>query len=204
MRTWEDIQNEVLGLMFSNNTGGSKVTLEDQPVAEYVINMADAFNGAIADLGHIYPVKKRIEVEVNEPYEQKELGKICEGFIRVSDDEVYYHRGSQLVSCGNYDILGEDVFIPHNSGKYTIVCETEPMGVDGETVGEFEIELPDDVISAAVYYMAHRLYLEDDVQIATMYYNIFESKKAELKDYYESRSRSGGGFKKFMSVKGWI
>lgn len=204
MRTWEDVQNEVLGLMFSNNTGGVQVTLKDQPVAEYVINMADAFNAAIADLGHIYPVKKRVVVEINEAYEQKELSKVCEGFIRVSDDEVYYHNGNQLISCGNYDILGEDMFIPHNAGKYTIVCETEPLGVDVDTDNKYEIELPEDVLSAAVYYMAHRLYLEDDAQIATMYYNIYSEKKAELKEYYENRSGNSGGFKKFVSVKGWI
>ena len=204
MRTWGDIQNEVLGLMFSNNTGGGKVSLADQSVAEYVINMADAFNAAIVDLGHIYPVKERVEVEVQEEYEQKKLSEICEGFIRVSDDEIYYHNGKELVSCGNYDVLGEDVFIPHNKEKYTIFCETEPAGLDEDTGPDAELDYPEDVLAAAVYYMAHRLYLEDDVQIATMYYNIYSEKKAELKAYYEEREKSGGGFKKFISVKGWI
>ena len=139
-----------------------------------------------------------------EAYEQRNLADVCEGFIRVSGDEVYYHKGKQLVACGNYDILGDDVFIPHNAGVYTVVCEIEPEGINEDTAGEKELDYPEDVLSAAAYYMAHRLYLEDDIQVATTYYNIYSEKKAELKEYYEDRKNGSGGFKKFVSVKGWI
>ncbi|MBQ2897980.1 MAG: hypothetical protein IJE46_06665 [Clostridia bacterium] len=203
MRTWGDVQNEVLGLMFSNNTGGSKVTLSDQSVSEYVINMPDALNCAIKELSHIYPVKASVEIEVTNAFEQIDL-KGFDGFICVSEDEVYYYNGDRLINTGNYDILGEDIFIPHEKGKYKIFYEKEPELVSEETNNEDEIDLPEDILSAAVYFMAHRLYLEDDSQIATMYYNIYESKKTELKEYYEERKASGGGFKQFNSVKGWI
>ena len=203
MRTWGDIKNEVLGLMFSNNNGGSKVALSDQSVAEYVINMADAFNCAIRDLAHIYPIKASTEIEVSEAYGQIDL-KAYDGFICVADDEVYYYRGNQLISTGNYDILGEDIFIPHNTGKYKLFYEKEPDAVTEETEDSFELGFPEDILSAAVYFMAHRLYMEDDNQISTMYYNIYENKKAELEEYYEGRKASGGGFKQFNSVKGWV
>lgn len=204
MRTWGDIKNEALGLMFSNNTGGSKVDLSDQSVAEYVINMPDAFNCAIRDLAYIYPAKGSVEIEAANAYEQIDLKTVCDGFLCVASDEVYYYKGSQLISTGNYDILGEDIFVPHNVGKYKIFYEKEPDAVTEDTEDTFELDFPEDILSTVVYFMAHRLYLEDDNQIATMYYNIYESKKAELKEYYEERKASSGGFKQFNSVKGWI
>ena len=204
MKTWGDVKNEVLGLMFSNNTGGTKVSVEDQSVQEYVMNMPDAFNCAMHELSRFCPEKAKYEVVVTQPYSEIDLSEAIEDFISVSENEVYYKSGDAFCDLGNYDIQGESVFIPHDAGTYRIWYEKEPSGVFEDTSSDTELEISEDILSAAAYFMAHRLYLEDDIQIAMTYYNIFEGMKSELREYYEKRSGTSGGAKSFYSAKGWV
>lgn len=53
MKTWGELKNEALGLMFANNSNGVKVTLNDASVQEYVVNMVDSVNYALRDLAGI-------------------------------------------------------------------------------------------------------------------------------------------------------
>ena len=74
MKTWGEIKNEALGLMFSNVNGSAKVSTKDADVQEYVLNMIDAANYAIRDLSAAVPILKYFT------YSQK--GQDADGVMR--------------------------------------------------------------------------------------------------------------------------
>lgn len=219
MKTWGAIQNEVLGLMFSNANGGEKITLSDASAKEYVINMADAFNYGIRDLLSAKPYLKKYSVRVgktdSEGYDlviDSASGKqITIDFANVSDFSAFGSKGIYFVSddgsiskVSNHFFMGDTELVLNISGEglYTIYYEAYPESVSEETKTEFEIKLSDDLLDAVVYYMASRLYAEDDIQLSTHYLNIYSDKKAQISAKEQSRQTIGG--EKFVSERGWI
>ncbi len=205
MRTWESICDEVLGLMFSNNTGSSKVTTEDASVAEYMFNMHHAFNSGIDDLyANVIECKDFVDVEA-----------MAGDFVKVKDklennnkyislcDEVYRYDTAtgKYKKTVLYDLISNDIIVLEKDGNYKVGINVKPVIVDENTEASALIEIPDGVISALVYYMAYRLYLEDDASVATSYLNIYEAKKEALAELHTNKGGSTG--QTFESVRGW-
>lgn len=216
MRTLGSVYDEVLGLMFSNNTGDTKVSLSNSSVKEYMFNMHHAFNAGLDDLystavdlrefvhikeavfGGMYNIKEKLEEGQKERY-------IC-----ATDDVFKYDASkSRYKKTILYDYLLKDVITFEGDGDFAVSVKVKPNIVDNEgkpiivdenTETTTKLEIEDAILSALVYYMAYRLYLEDDASIATSYLNLYEAKKEALAEVYE---RSGSSGQTFESVRGW-
>lgn len=217
MRTLGSVYDEVLGLMFSNNTGSSKVTTEDASVAEYMFNMHHAFNSGLDDL-YTTVIDLREFVYIKEAvfggmYNIKE--KLEEGqknrYICATDDVFKYDASKgRYKKTILYDYLLKDVITFEGDGDFAVAAKVKPNIVDNEgnpiivdenTETTIKLEIEDAILSALVYYMAYRLYLEDDASVATSYLNLYEAKKEALSEIYGERSGSSG--QTFESVRGW-
>ena len=217
MRTLGSVYDEVLGLMFSNNTGDSKVPLSETSVKEYMFNMHHAFNAGLDDLySTAVDLREFVKIEgavAGEMYNIKE--KLEEGqkerYICATDDVFKYDTSkSRYKKTILYDYLLKDVITFEGDGDFAVSVKVKPNIVDNEgksiIVGEntettTELEIEDAILSALVYYMAYRLYLEDDAFIATSYLNLYEAKKETLSELYGNSSGSNG--QSFESVRGW-
>lgn len=196
MKTWGEIKNEALGLMFSNVNGSTKVPTSNADVQEYVINMADAANYAIRDLSTAVPILKYFS------YSQK--GQDADGVMR---QELKYLTGDYRAAADETEeMLAAGVRV---SGGYLITPKRGEIRVEipyyayaesitAETDDAFQIDMLPECEDLIPIYMASRLYMEDDVQLATMYRNQYEAKKAEL-----AANADLGKSGKFISVTGW-
>lgn len=207
-KKWGDIQNEILGLMFSNNTGGTKVSVSDSSNKEYGINMADAFNmGLMLIYSHVKPLKKYIDINVETPADIKayNLKELCgAGYMAVLDEEVYMVEGERIKRAESFDIFSSDIFMPEAEGVYRIYYKSYGTPVSEETSEAFLVEGDELVLKACAYYAAHRLYLEDDMSIAMQYLNMFEEMKNSISMMESSSAQSGSDGTAFKSVRGWI
>lgn len=207
--TWGELKNSVLGLMFSNVSGSSAVTTSDVSVAEYVLNMPDAANAAFADLSSVCPFVKQIRVPIDMGASLKELifdlQNLCPGYINFLSKEVYTEDESGvLYPFSDFMLYGKDGFrllsLPEgNILLLSFVCM--PIVCTKATPEETEIDYPLKALNAACYYMAHRLYLEDDISISMQYLNYYLTLKEELKTEF---SRAGFGLDVYSNKAGWL
>lgn len=200
--TWNELENGALGLMFSNVSGSTPVTTADSSVAEYVLNMPDAAMFAFADLSSVCPFMKT--VTVSPAANTLHLKEICPDFIRLSESELYTtdSDGTREPFTDYILFTDGDLYlksVPENPLTLSFVCY--PAVLTKDTPGETLIDYPVKALHAAMYYMAHRLYLEDDVSIATQYINMYYAIKEELKAEYAARP---AGFDEYVNKAGWL
>ena len=208
MRTLGSLYDEVLGLMFSNNTGTTRVSLSEASVSEYMFNMHHAFNSGLDDLySTAIDLREFVKIEgavAGEIYNIKD--KLGEGqknrYICTTDDVFKYDASkSRYRKTILYDYLLKDVITFEGDGDFAVAVKVKPIIVDEKTDTEIKLEIEDAIISALAYYMAYRLYLEDDASIATSYLNIYEAKKEALAELYTNKGGSTG--QTFESSRGW-
>lgn len=219
MKTWGEVQNEVLGLMFSNANGGEKVDLDDASAKEYVINMADSFNYGIRDLCQGKPYIKKYIIRIGEGNEEDYNVKfdfisgkqIRIDFKDISDFSAFGSKGVYFISndgnikkISNYFFMGDSEIVLKVSdyGSFLIYYEAYPEKISENTERDFEIKMDDNMLDAVVYYMASRLYAEDDIQLATQYLNIYSDKKNEI--FSKSYNAPSSNGESFISERGWI
>lgn len=197
IKTWGEIKNEALGLMFSNNANGQTVSLADESVREYVINMIDAANYAIRDLSGAVPILKYFT------YSQK--GSNNDGVLRqemrylVPDYRTAASDTAEMVAAG-VSINGGYLIVPRKAAvKVDIPYYAYAEQITADTEDDYTLDMLPECEDLIPLYMASRLYQEDDVQLATMYRNQYEAKKAEL-----AAAADTGDSGDFVSVTGWI
>lgn len=197
MKTWGEIKNEALGLMFSNNANGVRVSLTDASVQEYVINMPEAANYAIRDLSAAVPILKY--------YTYSQKGQDRDGVLRqemrylVPDFRAFAPETAEMVAAGVS--TGGGYLVVPRKGAISVDVPYYAYGesISAETADDFQIDMLPECEDLIPLYMASRLYFEDDSQLATIYRNQYEAKKAELA---ETADYGSGG--EFVSVTGWI
>ncbi len=114
-----------------------------------------------------------------------ELG--YDGFLRLDKDNPITMRGE----FGGYDenypyfLQGSDKLILNyfDCGEVTVNYISNPVLIDANTPDDFDLEtqLPVHALRIIPYYIAYRVGLEEDEEVATSYYNLYSQKKAELK-----------------------
>lgn len=197
MKTWGQIKNEALGLMFSNNANGERVGLDHESVQEYVINMPEAANFAIRDLSAAVPILKY--------YQYAQKGQNKEGVNRtemrylVGDFRTFAPETAEMVALGVR--TGGGYLVTPRKGAYSVDIPYFAYAptVDEETEDDFMIDMLPECEDLIPLYMAARLYFEDDSTLATVYLNQYEAKKAVL----AAEAEYGAG-DDFVSVTGWI
>lgn len=214
-RTWGEIQNEILGLMFSNNTGGTKISPNDSSNKEYTINMADSFNCGLRNIySYVKPLRRFIDIEIagDDDIKEYNLKELCkDNFISVLGDEVFVYEKAEDGKYVNipekteeYDIYPSDIFVPHRKDvKFRIFYKSAGFKASEDTPSEEVVDIEDIVIDAVCYFAASRLYMEDDVSIAIQYLNMFEQMKQSiaLSENTYTTEGAGSGFK---DVRGWL
>ena len=203
MRTWKDIQMEVLGLLFSRTSNGRLVDPAEQSVLDYVNEMPDAANAAMRDIAaNAVPLVRSLDVEVTDG-ERIDLNAQT-----MEDGETRFIRLSGVLSLEPYaPVYGYQFEMPHTiifpqAGKYRLLYEAYPKALTQETPLDYaDFELPPDAMDTAVYRMAWQIYLDDDISVATSYLNLYYERREELKRNYKyaQPSFSGG----FVSTTGW-
>ena len=230
MKTWGEIKNEALGLMFSNVNGSAKVSTKDADVQEYVLNMIDAANYAIRDLSAAVPILRFYPFTITQP----EIDPPTEDDIPPTDTET---PDTETPDTENPDpelpdaetptpveetnknpvptasVLGMDWYLMPTliKGFRSFADESHEMYAEGfrtqgtylkvptsfvgtvlipyyayapritdETGDDYDLDMLPECEDLIPIYMASRLYMEDDVQLATMYRNQYEAKKEEL------------------------
>lgn len=204
MRTYKSLCDEVLGLMFSNNTGGNKVSLSDASVKEYMINMHHAFNAGMDDLySTVVDNFKFIDVnaEANVMYDLKGFFKEKELFIDATND-VFKVDGEKMKKTNAFDYLLRDAIMFNKEGFYKVLVKCKPLKVYEDTEETLEIDIEEPILSALALYMAYRLYFEDDQAAAISYLNQYEAKKADLAEIYKKKDGYYNGLT-FESARGW-
>ncbi len=213
MKTLRSVYDEVLGLMFSNNTGDTKVGLTDASVKEYIFNMHHAFNSGIDDLySTVVDLREFVLIsgavaggmyQIKENFSEKQKAEGLENrYICTTDDVFKYDASkSRYKKTILFDYLLKDVITFEGDGDFAVAVKVKPIIVDEDTETTTELDIEDAILSALVYYMAYRLYLEDDASIATSYLNLYEAKKEALAEHYTNKGGSTG--QTFESSRGW-
>lgn len=202
--TWKDLKNAVLGLMFSNILGNRKVELTASSVQEYVLNMPDAANAAFADMATVCPMVEEQEFVL--PIHEKtiSLQAIFPRFLKLLRSECFLTQGEGTEPFDAFYLHGADKLTfttDKTEGTVTLAAACIPLLVTAETDENTEIPFPQKAITAISYYMAHRLYLEDEISIAMQYLNFYYALKAELSEEY---SRAGYGKTEITNKAGWL
>lgn len=204
MVTWGDLKNEVLGLMFSNVNGSQKITLTDTQIAEYVINMPDAAQFAFSDLSTVCPYVEEFSFELPLPDEVINLNEKFPRYISLLEKECTHEepKGSYSRFSG-FRLFGNNKMrvAENNSGTVHLYASCFPIYPTSDTPDETEIPYPRDGITAVAYYMAHRLFAEDDISLSVQYLNMYEEMKERLKARY---SRDLSEFDEFTNKAGWL
>lgn len=203
MKTWGEIKNEALGLMFSNVNGSTKVPLSNADVQEYVINMADAANYAIRDLSAVVPLISFFDFaqgQENSPKPAGEInGRYWYAMPQLASDFIRFAEGTQEMYAVGVKTASYYLQVPTGyTGNVTIPYYAYAPTVTEETADDVLFDWHQECLDLIPLYMASRLYMEDDVQLATMYRNQYEAKKAELAERIDT-SMSGN----FVNTTGW-
>lgn len=233
MKTWGEIKNEALGLMFSNVSGSAKVPTTAAEVQEYVINMADAANYAIRDLSaavpilrfHPFTIAEELPPEEVPPEdggedtptdtttEPTETQKIVQNPVPMTTagGKHWYLMPTLAASFRTFAERSEEMYAAGmtTQGAYLIVPETfvgtvmipyyayAPV-ITADTADNDLLDMLPECEDLIPVYMASRLYMEDDVQLATMYRNQYEAKRDAL-----AANADMGKSGTFMSTTGW-
>ena len=201
---WGALKNEVLGLMFSNVNGGQKVQLSDAQVAEYVLNMPDAAQFAFSDLSSVCPYVKELSLELPVSDAVIDLKEKFPLFIRILDKEFTHEEPRGSYSKFDDFVLSGHGFLritDNTSGTVHLYAACYPIYPEADTPDETDIDYPRDAITAVAYYMAHRLFAEDDISLSIQYLNMYEAMKEKLKEDY---SRDLYGCDEYSNKAGWL
>lgn len=197
---WQDVKLAVLQKMFSAE--GTAVNENDEGVKEYVNAMPQAANEGLQMLCTVgkylrrcYEFKKNsgrftldLKEELSDFYEwEGELYRIAE------DGAPEAVRGAQLVA-------GRYLLVPANvQGNLQFWYNAWPPPITHATSDDTELELDPEAAVLLPLYIASQLYKDDDISIATMYRNEFETALERLQ-----QTQSGVQGEGFTSVTGWV
>ena len=202
--TWGDLKNEVLGLMFSNVNGSQKITLTDAQVAEYTVNMPDAAQFAFSDLSDICPYVEEVSIELPIGDPVINLEEKFPLFIRFLEREALHEEpeGSYSKFTG-YRLFGNNKMriTENNSGTVHLYAACFPVYPTDALSNDTDIPYPREALTAVAYYMAHRLFAEDDISLSVQYLNMYETMKEKLSEKY---SRDLYGHDEFTNKAGWL
>ena len=202
--TWGELKNEVLGLMFSNVNGTQKISVSDASVSEYVLNMPDAAQFAFSDLSDVCPYIEEVSFELPLSDTVIDLKEKFPQFIRFLEREATCEepRGSYSKFSG-YTLFGNNKMriTENTSGTVRLYASCFPIYPTDTLPDDTEIPYPREALTAASYYIAHRLFAEDDISLSVQYLNMYEEMKENLSKKY---SRDLYEHDEFSNKAGWL
>lgn len=198
--TWGEVKLAALQKMFSAE--GQTINQNDEGVRDYVNAMPQAANEAmqlICTAGKALRKSATLTTE-NGPLDLKKeisdlyrMGVPPEVYLQRENGGLEELRGAQLLG-GRYLSLPAGVY-----GQLLLFYDAWPPVVTLSTPDETELPLDPEAAVLLPLYIASQLYKDDDISIATMYRNEFETAFELLRD---GQTGTEGG--EFTSVTGWV
>ena len=305
LKTWGQVKNETLGLMFLNSDDGRQVYPSEPSVFEYTLNMVDAANHGMRDLAQVRPLIRKKTVCLDRPKNlisgadhqayahfdqdivfQAEQARswyveiwgaaeitvladgvpastvsvpagsgftACRGVIPQNDEAklvlggtgYYQYRNPAMyqeafpedqvpaftlqpkvdlkqetddfMALSTTGVVGLDeagrreypsyalegdgviLFGRDASGHAEIYYQAYPKEITNDTLDAQELELAPEALDLLPYYMAGRLFAEDDLRLSTTYLNLYYQKRDELLQLDQSVKNMA-----FQAESGWI
>ena len=130
------------------------------------------------------------------------LKEIAPDFYNMAENQIFYEgtiRPYYLQTTYYYRESDNVLLLDRNMpGRYTVYYHAYPPEITIGTDDNFELPLDREVAILMPLYMASQLYKDDDISIATIYRNEFETALESLRDTSDSQ-----GYEKFTSESGW-
>lgn len=197
--TWHDVKLATLQKMMSAN--GYDIPTDDA-TTDYVAAMPQAANEALQLLYSAnLCIRKCVEIEQAknaDGYESFYDISAAEDFYELGEFEAYEVKDGRIRSCKGMTVRAGKYVSFDRTGVYQVYYNAWPKQFETNTDDEYVIPLEDDVVVLLPLYMASQLYKDDDISMATVYRNEFETARMELK-------RRVGGTQRdtFVNKSGW-
>lgn len=200
---WKDIMVRSLQKMFLID--GSKVERNDS-TNSYIAAMPGAYNEAVELLSTVnrYIINYYdAECDGTSDVFMIDLDKVDNGdggIFELKPNEIYFiNPNGAIQKIVNYEMISNTLYLNGKAkGTYRIYYYAYPLEVTYETPEDTDLMIDPDVAALIPLYIASQLYKDDDISIATIYRNEFESARDELVRERNSRSSA-----KFACTTGW-
>jgi hypothetical protein len=131
------------------------------------------------------------------PYNIYDLTKVVKDFYKI---EKLYHEDEvhELVNRNDYVMQDDKTLVIDErlSGNFILKYQPYPQKITLETDDDTKIQLEDEVALILPLYIASQLYKDDDIAMATMYRNEFETALENMYPTYNDL--------KFVNKSGWL
>lgn len=180
--TLKDIRQSTYDRMF----------LEASEYPEYDVFFASAFNDASMELCKRFSISREYWVNKypldQDGFEAYDLIDLTlddnteeRTFMSFSEGGVYKLTENGLVPYNNYfTTVDQYLYLPkRESGDFLVVYNAYPVKITNSTPETFEIEFEPEICQYLPMLCAWRLFLDDDISRATMYYNEYVQSSSE-------------------------
>lgn len=180
--TWKDIKDTVYNMMF----------LDVSEYAEYSLQIITSVNYALIELSKNFAQKKVLiisqpltdEVGYNE-YDLKELTKDGDSYRFLGfngEAPILKNTDCGKTAVMDFNIINDRYLYlnKQDTGEFVITYKVYPTQITETTSDDFEIDLAPEVANLIPLIMAWRIFIDDDITRATMYFNEYDSAKNEL------------------------
>lgn len=166
---------------------------ETATMGEYKEIVKEACNRAIDTINTtVMPYVKMFSVEGDTEYD---MAVLVEDFVDFYGKPKYTENGVRK-TLTDFSIENNSKLITNgNTGLLDIYYKAYPERITSETLDDFEIQLNKLVLPLIPLLASYYVWLDDDTQKATMYFNQYDMKKNEImanKDYLIGVSFKGG------------
>ena len=171
--TWGEIQIESLKKMFLNKDDLRVEVLDhykkDKKYETYLFGMKQACNEALAQIYSVIEPTIYVHNLINENKNVYDLSSIIEEYEKMNDIEVpnnvrWDMKTNNLLKISNW----------HN-GEINVYYEKKPVFINDKTLDNEVLKLEEKYAKLIPLYIAGELYKDDDLTVATMYLNEFNS-----------------------------
>lgn len=170
-----ELKKEIKGLGFS----------DDETMQEYLKDsvLLPAINRSIELINYtVRPITGSVTITLDsEEYETFDMNEIAEGFAEFYGKPAIKTKTS-FKYLNDFFIEGRDKIVLRGDlgDNITIYYKKVPTEITSETTDDFEIELDEVVQPLIALLAAYFIWLDDEVQKATMYYNIYDDMKNQI------------------------
>lgn len=154
-------------------------------------------NVAIYGLNYNQGGNKTKYIPDYKPYNIYDLRELAEDYYKI--DKLYFenhnheliNRNDYIIQDGNTLIINKDLI-----GNFILKYQPYQKKITEETSDDVKLQLYDEIAVILPLYIASQLYKDDDIALATMYRNEFES---ALQDLYPRQDDT-----QYISKSGWL
>ena len=182
--TYGELRDAVLRLINQYSAAGEKVAATYNNQADYLARIPDLVNDALL---YIATTARRLRAAAEPALtEQKgswnvyrmpdDFWQLCTGGVYSTDERGNLYRENRFLLLG-----GRRIALPAEPARqWTVEYFRYPAKLPAEPADELALDCPEEAATAAAYYVAAHLVLQDDQYAQAPLYNEFETKLSRL------------------------